>query len=173
MNVFKILKNILCRIGRRIKITWVFHRLTPERIRRLQISVNETIDRYRSENRVFVYTGRALGDVTYMMAFVEEYKRQNPEKSIVVLAGSQLMEKIAGTFTGYDRIILLTRRQNNKLINALYFIDSEITYSLAEKQFFRLPALYEYYTIREFFEDTNHLKISEFLKETTSADAVG
>lgn len=112
MNVMKTLKNLLCRIGRRLKVYLKHLYWTPERVHKRGMELIEEINRKRPANSVIVYAGPYMGDVCYMMAFVEEFKRQNPNKKVIVVTFSAFAKSLVESYTGFDKVVLLTKRQS-------------------------------------------------------------
>lgn len=114
MNVFKTLKNLLCRICRRLKVYCKHLYWTPERIDKNAEKIVSVILKKRPVGSVIIYTGKCIGDVAYLMAFVEEYKVQNPDRKIIILVPSKFAKTLAMTYSGYDRVVLLTKQQNDR-----------------------------------------------------------
>lgn len=144
MRTAKILKNLFRWVTRSLRTYCLVRYWTPNRIWKYGTALIEKINRERPENSVIVYAGPFMGDALYAMAFVEAYKRQNPDKTVIILASSTAVETLVKTFTGYDRIVLLSKHQNT----ALRFVLDNIKIALMAKEnaIFKVPVQRDYFT---------------------------
>lgn len=125
--MIKVLKNLFCRIGRRLRVCirkirrayW-----TPDRTYKSGKKLLAKIIREKPTDSIIVCAGPLMGDALYSMAFVEEYKRLNPQKTVLVWTIPKLKE-IVSTFRGYDELVFIKPSLFEKMLVRIWLTPLE------------------------------------------------
>lgn len=78
-----------------------------------------------------IYAGPLMGDALYSMAFLEEYRRMEPQKKIVVWTSLKLTG-IVSTYKGYDKLITIRSTTLRKLLWQMWNSDTSLHQRMVE-----------------------------------------
>lgn len=85
----------------------------------------------KPKDTTIIYAGPLMGDALYSLAFLEEYKLQNPQKKIVVWTSPKLTE-IVSTYKGYDKIVTISSTTVRKLLWQMWNSDTSLHQKIVE-----------------------------------------
>ncbi len=108
INPVRLMWSWACRLGRRVRTVAARRYWTDERIHRSGMKLIDRICERRPTGSTVVFAGPNMGDVLYMMAFVEEYRRQNPGKRIIVATIKSYARAYLPRYGGYDEVAIIS-----------------------------------------------------------------
>lgn len=114
----------LDQIIKKIKRKFYFFRIRTFYKRKADKFYNSMVEEARKENSLFIVLTPLIGDTIYGMAYIEEIKKKNPQKKIIVV-GSKKLEGIISTYPCVDEFRLIDTKRHGYDPISLYLWSSE------------------------------------------------